>query len=101
MFRTLFVLLIAAFGTASVFAGPFNGLLYYLWIAHFRPETWVWDDFVRSLNLSFIAGVLTVGAFMFSRERLKFDKRSALLFAFLLQSLISTLLSPYVDYSWT
>jgi len=101
MLRTIFVLLLSAIGVGSIFTGgAFNALLYYLWIAHFRPEAWVWTDFIQSLNLSLIAGGAVVFVTIFSRERFRLTLRSGLLLAFLAQSLISTMMSPHSSGCW-
>ena len=43
MLRTIFVLGIAAIGFRYAMKSAFYSLLFYLWIAYFRPENWVWD----------------------------------------------------------
>ncbi len=101
MLRTIFVLIIAAVGFGYLFQGSFYGLLFYLWIAYFRPDTWAWDTAaIRALNLSYLAGLLTVVLFLFSRDRWQGGIRVALLGMFLLQSLISTAFAVQADYSW-
>ena len=100
MFRLILVLAVAAFGTLASLSSPFNGLLYYMWVAHFRPEAWVWTDLVGNLNLSLTAGVLTVAATLFGRDRFRFDLRVGLVLLFGVQNLISTLMSPYYKDVW-
>lgn len=100
MLRTLFVLIIIAVGIRYSFRGAFYALLFYLWIAYFRPETWLWFDFVSSLNLSFLVGALVVVTTLSSKERFRLDFGSALLFLFLAQGLLATLHSPVSDQIW-
>ncbi len=103
MLRNLFVMSIAGVGIFYGLRGPFYVLLLYLWIAYFRPEQWVWGDFIQQLNLSFIAGVALVASLLLSqeRERIRLDLRTSLLFLFLLQSIIATTVAPNATYSWT
>jgi len=100
--RTLFVLIIAAAGLgATLLHGPFYALLSYLWIAYFRPDEWVWGgSVVSSLSLSFVTGLLLIGTTALSGPRLRFNMRIAVLGLFLVQTFISTLLSPHFDYAW-
>jgi len=51
--RNIFVALIVLAGTgAAIVGGPFYALLFYLWNAYFRPQEWVFSDWVFSLRLS-------------------------------------------------
>jgi probable O-glycosylation ligase (exosortase A-associated) len=99
MLRTLFVLVLASVGVRWALKGPFYGLLLYLWIAYFRPEEWVWHPFIRSLNLSLIAGVVVVASVLISRERLRFNMGIAAALLFFVQSTISLVYSPYPEYT--
>jgi len=100
MLRALFVCAVMAFGLLQFLRGPFYGLLFYLWIAYFRPETWVWSDFVTSLNASLIVGIGVVGWTLLSTRRFALRSGSVLMILFVLQGLVSTLLSPAFAYSW-
>ena len=62
MLRNVFVFLLIAIGAIYAIQGPFYALLFYLWNAYFRPEYWVWDDFIGSLNLSLWIGIYLVAA---------------------------------------
>jgi probable O-glycosylation ligase (exosortase A-associated) len=99
MLRTLFVLAIIAFGLRHVVRGPFYGVLLYLWVAYFRPEMWLWSDWLHTINLSFYLGVFTLfwGVLSF---QLRWDSRIALTLVLVLHSLISTLVSPYSQWSF-
>jgi len=101
MLRTLFVLAIAAVGFIYAFQGALYGLLFYLWIAYFRPEQWVWDaDLVASLNLSYVVGVCALVATIFSRTRWQLNLRVALLALFLGHTFLSTMLGLHPGYAW-
>src|SRR5262249_52349673 len=100
MLRALFVSAIMAFGLWQSLRGPFYGLLFYLWLAYFRPESWVWFDFVTSLNLSLIVGVGVVAWTVLSGRRLPRGSGPVLMMLFVALSLLSTLLSPAFVYSW-
>src|SRR5262245_29720476 len=99
MLRNIFVLTIAAIGVYYALHGALYGLLFYLWIAYFRPEQWVWSDFVQNLNLSLLAGVYVVIAAVFSGARFRFNLRIVAMFLFLLHCFLSTLFSEHFDYS--
>ena len=101
MLRTLFVLTLAAIGVTYAFQGPLFGLLFYLWVAYFRPEQWVWDgSVVSSLSLSYVAGLFTLVGAIFWRTRWRMNIRIALLGLFLLQTLLSTAFAIHSDYAW-
>ena len=101
MLRTLFVLTIALAGLGYAFQGPFYGLLFYLWVAYFRPEQWVWNsDLIFALNLSLVAGLcVVIGAFA-ARTRWPANLRVALLGLFLVQTLISVGFAIDAQYAW-
>jgi len=98
--RTIFVLAIIAYGLVQSFRGPFHALLFYLWIAYFRPESWLWSDWISGWNLSLIVGIFVVASTLLSPRKMRFSVGSFLMLLFLLQSLVSTMLSPVFDYSF-
>jgi putative inorganic carbon (HCO3(-)) transporter len=100
MLRNIFVLAIIAVGTWYAFQGPFYALLFYLWNAYFRPESWVWGSLIGSLNLSFYVGFYLVAISILSMQQFVFNSRVALFALFFLQTLISTWLSQYPTASW-
>ena len=100
MLRTILVLVITALGIGFAFQGALYSLLFYLWVAYFRPETWVWNDWVRNLNLSYAVGAWTVIAVVLTRVRWRFNVRVLLLGLFLLQTLLSALFTSRPDYVW-
>jgi probable O-glycosylation ligase (exosortase A-associated) len=100
MLRSIFVLILIAIGMYYALQSPFYALLFYLWYAYFRPEYWVWTDFLMSLPLSLIIGSYVLASAMFSGCRFIFNGRITLIFAFLIHTLISTLFSEHFKDSW-
>jgi probable O-glycosylation ligase (exosortase A-associated) len=100
MLRTVFVAGIILVGALYSWKGPFYALLFYLWIAYFRPEAWLWVDFVSIINLSFLVGLFALISTIVSGQKLRGGAGPTLLFLFLGQSLLSTLLSPAFDQAW-
>src|SRR5258706_10154848 len=96
MLRTIFVALIALGGVYYSFQSVFYTLLFYLWLAYFRPESWVWNAaWLYALDLSFWCGVFLLLRAPLAGTRFRMDLRSALIFAFLAHLVVSSLLSPY------
>jgi probable O-glycosylation ligase (exosortase A-associated) len=100
MLRTIFVLGIIVIGSAYAIRQPFYSLLLYLWLAYFRPEQWVWYDFISGLHLSLLVGIWTVFSAVFSRERFRLNVRIAMLTLFLLQGLLSTAFASSSETAW-
>jgi putative inorganic carbon (HCO3(-)) transporter len=101
MLRTIFVAAIVLFGAQYALRDAFGALLLYLWIAYFRPETWLWyADWLTALNLSFLFGVYLLARAPRSDAKFRLDLRSSLLMMFLGLSLLSTLTSDYIAYAW-
>jgi probable O-glycosylation ligase (exosortase A-associated) len=99
MLRTLFVAAILIFGAVQSLRGPFYGLLFYLWLAYFRPETWLWTDFVSPLNLSLILGICVLGGTVLS-DKVRLGFTPCLMVLLVVHSLVSTLLSDTFAYSF-
>jgi probable O-glycosylation ligase (exosortase A-associated) len=100
MLRTIFVALLALVLGSYAAKGAFEALLFYLWIAYFRPESWVWNgEWLRALNLSLVSGVYLLVRSIRSDAKVRFDARAALLALFLL-SLSSTLASKHFSHAW-
>lgn len=101
MLRLILVLTLAAIGVFQSMRSPFYALLFYLWIAYFRPESWVWNGaFVASLSLSFFAGLVLLARTLLSSEKISFGFGPLLMLSFLAHSLLSTIVSPTFDYAW-
>jgi putative inorganic carbon (hco3(-)) transporter len=100
MLRTIFVLIITLFGAINSLRSTFYALLFYLWIAYFRPETWIWSNSFISNSLSLYAGIFLLISFFFRGERLRINGRTLLLGIILTHSLTSTLISDHFQYCW-
>ena len=99
MLRMVLAIAFILYGAKQSLKGPFHALLFYLAIAYFRPETWVWSDSLQSLNLSFVIGVYVVVATALSqRERLARTLPVFLIAGLCLHGFISTQLSQH--YEW-
>lgn len=101
MLRTAFVLLLLGGFAALALRGPVEALMLYLWIAYFRPESWVWNPIFRELALSFVTAGYLLLRVVLSSTRFRLDFRTLLMIAFLALALISGLNSPYFDRSTT
>ena len=95
MLRMLFASALVLFGARHAVRGPFYALLFYLFIAYFRPDTWVWTSTIRDLNLSFGVAIFLLAYAAVSSERIAFTLASAVILAFAIHGLVSTLMSPY------
>jgi len=100
MLRSILVIVLITIGGYYALQAPFYALLFYIGNAYFRPEDWVWMDFVSSLRLSLISGVWVVLISLLTRQRFVWNGRIALLWLFLLQTFLSTLASESFSYSW-
>jgi probable O-glycosylation ligase (exosortase A-associated) len=98
--RILFVVLVVATGALMALVSPLYALMLYLWIAYFRPDSWVWHKSLVHYDLSFYSGVLLLARTVLSPVRFRIDLRSLLLLAFLAHAGVSTLLAVNQDYSW-
>jgi putative inorganic carbon (hco3(-)) transporter len=100
MLRSIFVLILVGVGGFYALQSPFYSLLFYIGNAYFRPEDWVWSNFVSSLKLSLLSGALVVASTLLSRQRFVWNGRIVLVWLFLLHTLLSTLGSETFSYSW-
>jgi len=94
MLRTIFVATLMLIGVRYSLKGAFYTLLFYLWIAYFRPDYWIYTDWVTQLNLSFLVGAAVVISTLMSGERLRFGFAQMLMVLFLVHSLISAMNCP-------
>jgi len=99
MLRILFVAGLLAVGFRYSLKAPVYALIFYLFIAYFRPDYWVWSSIFASMNLSFIVGLWVVGYVAIERPNLAVGKWPLVLVVFLLHALVSALAST-VDYSF-
>jgi probable O-glycosylation ligase (exosortase A-associated) len=103
MLRQVFVFVIIGIGIVYAVQGPFYALLFYLWNAYFRPESWVWGggSTIRALDLSLVIGIYLVATSVLSARIFRLNLRTGLLLAFFAQSFLSTIASEHPDDSWT
>jgi probable O-glycosylation ligase (exosortase A-associated) len=101
MLRLIFVLGIMLVGGWYALQRPFYALLFYVWYAYFRPEAWVWHgDLIKSLHVSYLAGVLLVGSALLRGSRLRLSSHFALVLLFAVHAVLSTSLSKYGSDAW-
>lgn len=62
MFRGVIVRLIVIFAVPISFFSPFNGILWYLWYSHFRPNDFIWPQYAFKTGAFLIAGA-TLGGY--------------------------------------
>ncbi len=99
MLRIAFIVSLLLGFSAWALRGPLEALMLYLWLAYFRPESWVWTPFFRTVPLSFVAGGYLLLRVLFSSARFRFDMRAGLMTLFLVLALASGLNSTFVDRS--
>lgn len=95
MLRTIFVIILILIGIIASFYGSFNALMFYLWVSYFRPESWMWSDFLMSLRLSLFVAIFLLVSTIITGVKLRFNMFTGLLFMAAIHSLISTLWSNY------
>jgi probable O-glycosylation ligase (exosortase A-associated) len=104
MLRFIFVFGIILIGVIYAFQGPFYLLMFYLWNAYFRPEMWMWTDYVSPLKLSYTIAVALLLSSFRAIQRFRWNPLVILLILFFGQSLLSLLASEHFDWSfyfWT
>ena len=69
MLRLTFVMILVVAGAYYALQSSFYALLFYIANAYFRPEDWVYGDFVRSLKLSLFIGVYVVCSALLSGKK--------------------------------
>ena len=103
MLRLIFVLSLIAGGAWFALRGPFQALLFYVWNAYFRPESWLEGSqatLIQTLRISYWVGLYVVGASLYTRQRFVFNTHTALIAFFALHCLISTALSNHATFAW-
>jgi probable O-glycosylation ligase (exosortase A-associated) len=98
MLRLVFASALLLIGAVNALRGPFYALLLYLFIAYFRPDTWIWTRELRSLNVSLIVGVFAVMYTAGSRDRFRLTGPMWLVVLFCLHGFVSTIVSE--NWAW-
>jgi putative inorganic carbon (hco3(-)) transporter len=100
MLRNIFVAIIILIGIRFSLSAPFYALLFYIWNAYFRPEQWLWTDWVSSLRISLLVGSFLLVAVVFAEGRLRFSRRLLVFFLFGVHCIVSMLMSAYLSDAW-
>src|ERR1041385_9237139 len=100
MLRLTLILVLVTLGTYYSLRVPFYALLFYLANAYFRPEEWVYSDIILSLHLSLAIGAYLVITTLLSKQQMVWNGRIILIVGFVLQSIVSTIVSTYAEYCW-
>ena len=95
IFRIVFVSILVLIGLFGAIRGPLNALWFYLWIAYFRPDIWVENDFLVTLKLSLFAGIIPILLTIINGVKFRFTLFTGLLSLALVHSLVSASLSEY------
>jgi len=101
MLRTIFVISLIIIGLVASFYSSFNALLFYLWIAYFRPESWVWGSYSVLYNLSFFTAIFLLLSTLLTGVKLRFNFFTSMLSLILLHSFLSALMSDYSSVSFS
>lgn len=97
MLRAIFVFLILAVGGVFALQGPFYTMLLYVWNAYFRPEAWVYGDFVRNFQLSYYIAAILMVQMLLHTQKLKFSGRWAVVCLFLFHGFLTAVFGEYPD----
>jgi len=100
MLRTVFVLILILIGIVLSLYGSLNALMFYLWVAYFRPESWIWSSFLKGSGLSRFVGIFLIISTLITNIKFRFTFFSFLLILAAIHSFMSTELSKYSSYSF-
>jgi len=100
MLRLLLVFGIVFLGLGYSFKGPIYILQFYLWLSYFRPEQWLWVDYVSQFRLPLLVGTGLVLALLFRSQNLRLSVRLLLVVAFVGQATLSLVMSENFDWSY-
>jgi len=93
--RTILVVVLIFIGIIASFYGSFNALMFYLWMAYFRPESWIWNNWLTSYNLSFFVGIFLLVSTFITNVKFRFTLFTGLLSLVAVHSFLSTSMSNY------
>jgi len=71
--------------------------MFYLWTAYFRPESWIWSNFLIGSRLPLFIGIFLIISTLVTGVKLRFSLFAGLLALAAVQSLTSVLLSNYTN----
>ena len=93
--RTILVVILIIIGIVASFYGSFNALIFYLWIAYFRPESWIWSSWLTGYNLSFFVGIFLLISTFITGVKFRFNLFTGLLSLVAIHSFLSVSMSDY------
>ena len=97
MIRTILVVILIIIGIVASFYGSFNALIFYLWMAYFRPESWMWNNWLAGYSLSFFVGIFLLISAFITGVKFRFTLFAGLLLLVAVQSFLSFSMSNYRD----
>ncbi len=100
MLRMIFVAIIIVAGAVFSTQGPFQGLLFYIWNAYFRPEYWVHDPILFQFHISLIVAIYIIIRTAIKLPNPQLNPGTILLWLFFAQALHSTIMSEASTRSW-
>lgn len=87
-------------GFLNIWRGPVFALWFYLWFAYFRPESWVWTNYISQLNLSLIVGFVLLITALPRLRAFRWSWLMGLTGLFFAQSIVSLVATEHWDVSF-
>ncbi|HXT70273.1 MAG TPA: putative O-glycosylation ligase, exosortase A system-associated [Vicinamibacterales bacterium] len=100
MLRMIFVAILIVAGAVFSTQGPFQGLLFYIWNAYFRPEYWVFDPILFQFHISLIVAIYIIVRTAAKLPNPQLNPGTILLWLFFAQALVGTVMSEAPARSW-
>ena len=99
--RDLFITAVIFGLLPYVFKRPWLGILLWSWLGYMNPHRLAWG-FAYNLPFSMIVGLVTIGAFMASKEKkvMPWTRETIILLVFVGWMLITTFFAFYPDLAW-
>jgi len=84
-----------------IFKRPWIGILLWCWLGYMNPHRQAWG-FAYDMPFAFICAIVTIAAFVFSREKkeMVWTRETVLLFVFIGWMLTTTFFAFYSDLAW-
>lgn len=101
MLRSIFVFGLMLVGVRYAATSAMGALCFYLWVAYFRPASWVYNPaMINALNLSLVTGVWLLLRALVAGERFRFDLRVLLLLGFVFVGWASSMQSEHSAHAY-
>jgi len=100
MLRDVLVLAVFVWGLYMSLRAPFYALMLYLWIAHFRPQSWAWAGWLHDIPMSLIAAILVFGYTLLAHRRYTMNPLQMFMILFCIMGAVSAYYSLAPDQSW-